>query len=186
MSSQNIRKMVVTALLIALAIVFQQLRFVLGDNIVTTYIISSLVNLCLIVATVAVGLWSGLSVAVVTPLIALMQGHLKLIQMLPWILAGNIVLVLIFAFFAMKDNASLAIHWPRWAVVGTIAALVKFAVIAFGQTTVITSLKGLAFNVALPTATATQLVQLITAVIAMVLGGIVLPMLPKKVVGKTV
>ena len=53
MSSQNIRKLVATALLIALAIVFQQLRFVLGgSNIVSTYIISSLVNLCLIVAAI--------------------------------------------------------------------------------------------------------------------------------------
>ena len=184
MSSQNIRKMVISALLIALAIVFQQLRFVIGDTIVTTYIISSLVNLCLIVAATAVGLLSGVAVAVVTPLIALLQGH-AMLPMVPWIVAGNAVLVILYALFALKDKASLVISWPRWVVVGVVAAFVKYAVIAFGQSTVLTSAKGLAFSAALSTAATAQVVQVITAVIAMILGGIILPMLPKKTVGKT-
>ena len=146
MSSQNIRKMVITALLVALTIVFQQLRFVLGDSIVTTYIIGSLVNLCLIVAAVAVGLWSGIAVAVVSPLIAFAQGHLPLLQMLPWVMAGNAVLVVFYALFAVKDKASLTVFWPRWIAAGVVAGVVKFAVIALGQTTVLTSMKGLAFS----------------------------------------
>jgi riboflavin transporter FmnP len=186
MSSKNIHKMVVTALLVALAIVFQQLRFVLGDSIITTYLISSLVNLCLIIAATAVGLWSGIAVAVITPLIAFVQGHLPLAQMIPWICAGNAVLVLFYALFAIKDKTSLTVSWPRWAVTGVVAALVKFAVIAFGQTTVITSMKGLAFSAALSTAASAQVVQLVTAGVALILGGLILPMLPKKVVGKTV
>ena len=185
MSSQNIRKMVVTALLIALAIVFQQLRFVLGgSNIVSTYVVSSLVNLCLIVAATAVGLWSGVSVAVVTPLIALTQGHATL-PMVPWIIAGNAALAVVYALFAVKDKASLTVSWPRWAVTGVIAAFIKFAVIAFGQTTVLTSAKGLAFGAALSTASAAQFVQITTAVIALILGGLILPMLPKTIAGKT-
>ncbi len=185
MSSQNIRKLVATALIIALAIVFQQLRFVLGgSNIVSTYIISSLVNLCLIVAATAVGLVSGIAVSVVTPLIALMQGHATL-PMVPWIIAGNAVLAILFALLAMKDKTALAINWPRWAAVGVLAALIKFAVIAFGQSTVLTSAKGLAFSAAVSAAATAQIVQIITAVIAMVLGGIILPMLPRKIVGKT-
>ena len=184
MSSNNIRKMVTTALLIALAIVFQQLRYVLGgSNPVSTYIISSLVNLCLIVAATAVGLWSGLSVAVITPLIALMQGHATL-PMLPWIIAGNAVLVLCYALFAMKDKRSLTLDWPRFAITGVIAAVIKYAVIALGQSTVLTSTKGLAFGAALSTAGAAQIVQLVTAGIAMILAGIILPMLPGKIVGK--
>lgn len=185
MNSKNIRKLVATALLVALAIVFQQLRFVLGgSNIVSTYIVSSLVNLCLIVAATAVGLWSGVAVSVVTPLIALMQGHAAL-PMVPWIILGNAALAVLYALFAMKDKASLNVSWPRWAVTGTAAALVKFAVIALGQTTVLTSSKGLALNAALSTAAAAQFVQITTAMIALVLGGIILPMLPKKIVGKT-
>ncbi|MBN1776602.1 MAG: hypothetical protein JW811_00620 [Clostridiales bacterium] len=185
MSSQNIRKMVATALLIALAVVFQQLRFVLGDTIVTTYIISSLVNLCLIIAATAVGLWGGVSVAVATPLVALLQGHIKLVQMLPWILAGNLVLVLLYALFALKDKSSLTIILPRWLITGVVAAAVKYAVIGFGQSTVLTSVNQVAFSAAVSTAAGLQLVQLITAGIAMALGWIILPMLPGRIIGKS-
>lgn len=185
MSSQNIRKMVAAALLVALTIVFQQLRFVLGDSIVTTYIVGSLVNLCLIVAAVAVGLWAGAAVAVISPLIAFAQGHLALVQMVPWVMAGNAVLAVLYALLAIKDKRSLSVIWPRWVAVGVAAAIVKFAVITLGQATVLSSMKGLAFPAALSAAATAQSVQLVTAGVAMVLGGIVLPMLPKKVVGKT-
>ena len=91
MSSQNIRKMVTTAILIALTIVFQLLRpFLGGSNIISTYIIGSLVNLALIVAACAVGLWSGIAVALITPIIALLQGHATL-PLVPVIMAGNAV-----------------------------------------------------------------------------------------------
>ena len=184
MSSQNIRKMVTTALIIALAIVFQQLRYVLGgSNIVSTYVISSLVNLCLIVAATMLGLWSGAAVAVVTPLIALMQGHAQA-PMVPWIIAGNAVLVVCYALFAIKDKQARNLNWPRFAVTGTVAAALKYAVIAFGQTMVLTSSKGLAFGAALSTAGAAQVVQIVTAVIAMILAGIILPMLPETIARK--
>ena len=184
MSSDNIKKMVTTAILIALTVVFQLLRPVLGGtNPVSTYIIGSLVNLCLIVAACAVGLWSGVAVAVITPLIALWQGHATL-PMLPWIILGNAVLVIVFALWALQNKQSLKVEWVRWSIVGVIAALVKFAVIAFGQAMVLTSAKGLAFNVALASASTAQVQQIITAVVALILGGIILPMLPASAVGK--
>ena len=106
MSSQNIRKMVTTAILIALAVMFQYLRPLLGgSNPVSTYIISSLINLCLIVAACVVGLWSGVAISVVTPLIALSQGH-AVAFMVPWIMAGNAVLAIGFALFARGAQAS--------------------------------------------------------------------------------
>ena len=90
MRSNSIRNMVTTAILIALTIVFQLLRPVLGgSNPVSTYIIGSLVNLALIVAACAVGLVSGVSVAVAAPLIALWQGHATL-PMLPRVAASTI------------------------------------------------------------------------------------------------
>ncbi len=184
MSSQNIRKMVTTAILIALTIVFQLLRPVLGgSNIISTYIIGSLINLSLIVAACAVGLWSGVSVAVITPIIALIQGHSTL-PMMPWVMAGNLVLVVIFALFAQNDKTSLHVEWVRWIIVGVVATLVKYLVMSFGQSLVLTSAKGLAFSVAFGTAAIAQIVQIVTALIGTVLGGIILPMLPAEVVGK--
>lgn len=184
MSSQNIRKMVTTAILIALTVIFQLLRPVLGgSNIVSTYIIGSLINLSLIVAACVVGLWSGVSVAVIAPLIALWQGHATL-PLLPWIIAGNLVLVVIYALFAQKDKSALKVEWVRFSIVGVIAALVKYAVMACGQALVLTSAKGLAFDVALGTASVAQIVQIVTAIVGMVLAGLILPALPASVVGK--
>lgn len=186
MSSQNIRKMVTTAILIALTIVFQLLRpFLGGSNIISTYIIGSLVNLALIVAACAVGLWSGIAVALITPIIALLQGHATL-PLVPVIMAGNAVLVIVFALLAQKDKSSLKVQWVRWMIAGIIATSLKYVVIMLGQALVLTSpsVKGLAFNTAIGIAATAQIVQIITAGIGTVLGGIILPMLPASVVGK--
>jgi hypothetical protein len=184
MSSQNIRKMVATAILIALTIVFQLLRPVLGgSNIVSTYVIGSLVNLTLIVAACAVGLAGGISVAVIAPLFALLQGHATL-PMLPWIIGGNLVLTILFTLLAQKNRRSLNVEWVRWSVVSVVAALLKFGVIALGQALVLTSAKGLAFGAAAGTAVAAQTVQIVTALLGAALGGVILPMLPASVVGK--
>lgn len=179
MSSQNLRKMVTTAILIALAIAFQNLRLVLGgSNPVSTYIISTLVNICLIVATCLVGLLSGLSVAAITPLIALWQGHAAL-PMVPWIIAGNAVLVLCYGLLIHRD--ALKVEWLRWGIVGIVAAMLKYAVIAVGQATVLSSTKGLAFQAALGTAAGLQVQQLITALIAMIVARLVIMALPNRI-----
>jgi hypothetical protein len=183
MRTNDIRKLVTTAILIALTVVFQLLRPVLGgSNIISTYIIGSLINLTLIIAAVAVGLWSGMAVAVVAPLFALLQSHATL-PMMPWIIAGNAVLVLLYALFARKDQASLKVTWVRWSVVGVIAALVKFCVITLGQALVLTSAKGLAFGAALAVAAPAQFVQIVTALVAMVLAGLIIPALPAEALG---
>jgi hypothetical protein len=184
MKSNNTQKMVTTAIVIALTIVFQLLRpFLGGSNIISTYIIGSLINLSLIIASCAVGLASGVAVAVIAPLIALWQGHATL-PMLPWVVAGNLVLVVIYALCALKNRNSLQVEWVRFSIVGVIAALVKFSVMALGQALVLTSAKGLVFGVALSTAAVAQIVQIITALIGMVLAGLILPVLPASAVGK--
>lgn len=183
MTSQNIRKMVTTGILIALTVVFQLLRPVLGgSNIVSTYIIGSLINLVLIIAACVVGLWSGISVAVIAPVFALLQNH-KQLPMIPWIIIGNAVLVIIYALWAKKDHKTLQIAWVRWVIVGVIAAIVKTAVITFGQAMVQTSATGNAFGVAFGAAVISQSVQFVTAVVGMILGGLIIPALPASAVG---
>lgn len=183
MQTQQIKKMVTTGILIALTVVFQLLRPVLGgSNIISTYIIGSLINLTLIIAACVVGLWSGVSVAVIAPLIALLQNH-KQLPMIPWIIAGNLVLVLLFALFGKKDRKTLEIEWVRWVIVGAVAAVVKYLVIVLGQALVQTSAAGAAFGVALSAALLSQSVQIVTALIGMVLAGIIIPALPADAVG---
>ncbi|MEG0741613.1 MAG: ECF transporter S component [Clostridia bacterium] len=181
MSSKSIRKMVTTAILIALTVVFQLMRPMLGgSNPVSTYIIGSLVNLCTIVAACAVGLWSGIAVAVVTPLIAYWQGH-AVIFMMPWIMAGNATLVLAFALFAKNAQGSDAASWVRFCVAGVIGMLVKYVVIVLGQSLMLCSTKGSAFNAALGVAAVAQVQQIITALIGMVLAKVILLALPASV-----
>lgn len=115
-------------MLLALAIIFQNLRAVipllpipvLGNG--QTIIIGSLVNLMLYVATATTGIWGGAVISIATPLVALLQGHLPFPQMMPVVAAGNLVLVLIFYFFANK-NAGMKI------VGVALASVVKMAVL---------------------------------------------------------
>ncbi len=118
-----------TALFIAILIVFQSLSASFGQ-IVT----GSLVNLVLVTAALTSGLWSGLTVAAISPFFAFMLGiGPKLIQIIPIIALGNIVYVLIVALiakaFGSEKPSSLFVGSITGVVVG---ALLKFAVLFFG------------------------------------------------------
>ena len=172
MSSEKIRKLVTTAIIVALAMVFQMLLMI-GLSW-KAYLVGSLVNLCIIVAATVVGTWSGVAVAILTPFIAMLYAHQPL-PMIPFIIAGNVALSLAYSLFALKNPADVKIEWPRWAIVGVIAAIVKYVIIAGGNAIVTGAPKGIGFVL-----TAT-VVQPVTAIIAMVLGAIVITALPKQV-----
>lgn len=182
MSSKNIRKMVTTALIIALTVVFQLMRPMLGGagNPVSTYIIGSLVNLCLIIAGTVIGLWSGLAVAIITPLIALLQGQAVAV-MVPWIMAGNAVLAIVFALFAKKGEGIGAADWAKFMAIGVIGALIKYCVIVLGNTLMITNTKGKAFNIAIGLAATNQIQQIVTAIIGTFIAKLVIVALPSKI-----
>jgi Protein of unknown function (DUF1393). len=160
MNNSNTKKLVTTAVIIALTVVFQNLRLVIGTDMVATYIIGTLVNLCLIVAAVHVGLVSGLAVAVIAPLVALLQGFAQPV-MVAWIILGNAVLAVLFALTARKIESKAA-----YLTVGAVAAVLKFSVIALGMTWMVTGKN--AFMPGLTVAIERQLQQLITAAVAAV------------------
>lgn len=159
----NTKLLVTTAVLVALTLVFQNLRLLIGTSPVSTYIIGTLVNLCLIIAAMHLGLIPGLFVAVITPLVALIQGYAAA-NMVPFILLGNVVLVLLFALFARKKENRIV-----YFLIGGIAAMLKFAVIALGMALMVTSLSAPSFMAGLAIAIQKQLQQLITAAIATVI-----------------
>lgn len=173
MNSKKIKWMVTTAVLLALTVVFQYLRLVFGAQGVSPYIIGTLVNVCLIVAAMIVGVWGGVAVGVLAPVIAWLQGYAN-IALVPWIVAGNIVLVVLYALLLKPEQAKEKTNWLRWVLVGILAALLKWVVIALGVTVML----GKGFVVAL---TVVQLQQVITALIAMVVAKLVLIALPKTV-----
>jgi hypothetical protein len=183
MSSKNLRELVTAALLLALALVFQSgIRFLMGDNIVSTYVISTLVNLCLILAACLVNLWAGLLIAVAAPLVAFLQGHVKLPLMLPFLIVGNAVPVLLYGLFSGRTFRKTGkMNLISWSVTGVAVAVLKFAVIALGNALVITTNQGKVFWVAVGIGAGAQVQQLITAILAMLIGYAILPRIKKAV-----
>lgn len=125
---KRLRYIILTALYIALAVVFQQLRaavpkvgLIWGLDL-QTIVIGSLVNVALLIAAGTLGFISGAAVAVITPVVALIQGHLQLPALLPVVIAGNLLLVLIFWAFGKKLRlpgmiaATIAKTAGMWAV----------------------------------------------------------------------
>lgn len=172
---KNVRALVTTAVLLALTVVFQNIRLLIGVNPVSTYLTGTLVNTCLIIAVLMVNVFAGLSISVLAPLVALLQQYAQA-PMVPWIMAGNAALALIYWLIASRGERTLA----KFIVAGVIAAILKFGVILLGNALVLAG-KGQAFEVALGTASGLQLQQLITALIAIAISWAVLIPLKKAV-----
>lgn len=159
MKKESINFMTRTAVMLAITLVFQAIRFILPAGDYVSYIISTLVNLALIVAASCVNVWSGLIIAVLAPIVAYFQGHAQL-PLVPPIILGNACVVLGAAWgFAKGKDGKLGKLWIAY-----LACPVKYAVIAVGMALlVLVGVQGMPFAAALPVAFTKQLVQLITA-----------------------
>lgn len=101
MTKLSVKFITRTALLLALCVVVQQFK-----NL-SQYITGPLVNTILIIAALAVGLWSGIAIAVLSPILAFLISPspvMKLVpQIIPVIMLGNVIIVL-FSYFFKKRN----------------------------------------------------------------------------------
>ena len=88
-----------TAIFIALLIAMQTATAPLGNIILT----GSIVNLLLIVSVMTCGLASGLSVAMVSPIMAKLLGIGPLWSIIPFLIAGNMTLVLLWHFVGNRN-----------------------------------------------------------------------------------
>ncbi|MCK9478118.1 MAG: ECF transporter S component [Firmicutes bacterium] len=113
-----------TAILLALAIIFQNFRYFIGALPFSTLIIGSLVNLVIVTATGFTGLLSGLVISLVTPLVALYQAHLPHPLLAPVTALGNFVLALSFYLF-LKSKFSQPFNMVLGVIIG---AFVKWVV----------------------------------------------------------
>ncbi|SCJ73829.1 Uncharacterised protein [uncultured Clostridium sp.] len=113
-----------TALLLALALLFQSLRLIFPGIPagVNQFLVGTLVNLCLLLAAMLAGAWSGVAISVITPIVAFMQGGAPFIWMVPLIAAGNAALVLGAVFLGRKAA------WVGMAL----GALAKFVILYWG------------------------------------------------------
>lgn len=165
-----------TAILLALTVLFQSLRALIPfmPANISQYVVGSLVNLCLILAAIIVGIKGGLVIAIIAPVIAFFQGFTPVPVLVIPIAIGNLVLVVIIALL-YKRNALLAF---------AAGAVLKFIALYFGVVKIV-----LPFFLPANAPEKIRAVlsvqfswpQLITASIGSLLAAIVLPILRKAV-----
>lgn len=101
----NTRFLARTAMLLAVAIAFQLLGKLIPNN---NFIVGPVVNAVLLVATAAAGVWSGISISVIAPLVSAFTNKAAIAPLIlafsPCIIAGNIVIVLAFHFLRKKND----------------------------------------------------------------------------------
>ena len=115
-----------TALLTALLIVLQAATMPLGNSLVT----GSIGNMLLVVSVMTCGLSSGLCVAAISPVIAKLFGIGPLWSLIPFIAAGNVVLVVLWHVIGSRGMGGKK-HTARLAALVT-AAVAKFLVLYVG------------------------------------------------------
>jgi hypothetical protein len=122
MKNKNLLLIVQTAILLALVLVFQQLRLLIGSTLASTIIIGSLVNLVLVVAGGTVGWRGSIVIALLSPVVAAIQGHLPLPILIPFVAAGNFVIAVVFELVERHKNTTASL-WTG-AIVASVAKTV--------------------------------------------------------------
>ncbi|MZP30453.1 ECF transporter S component [Heliobacterium undosum] len=150
----NITLLTRTALLLALALLFTQVKL--------QWVSGPAVNALLIIATAANGLWSGVLLGALTPVLAFLGGFMPLVFVVPVIAAGNILFCVTFAWLH-KRNGMAAV---------AAGATLKFLLLALSVNYLI--------QVPPPVAKALSLPQLFTALAGGALALLLLRYLPAR------
>ena len=117
---KNIRWITETAVMLAMLIALQALTKPLGQLVT-----GSCVNAILAVTVLVGGLWNGITVALISPILAFVLGIAPQILTVPAIMAGNAVFVVLLHLLADKSGKSLGKQLLAWLS----AAAAKFAVL---------------------------------------------------------
>ena len=120
--NKKIRWITETAILLALLVTLQYVTKPMGQ-IVT----GSCVNTVLAVAVLFAGLGSGVTIAVISPVLAFLLGIAPQILTVPAIMAGNTVFVVLLHLLADKTGKNLGRQAAAWII----AAFAKFAALYF-------------------------------------------------------
>ena len=164
-----------TAIFIALLIVMQAATAPLGNTLIT----GTIVNLLLIISVMTCGIASGLSVAVVSPIVAKFFGIGPLWVLIPFIAAGNIVLVLLWYLIGRRNMGNKYVA-PVMAL--TVAAIAKFLVLYVGIVKIaVPLLLGLPEPQAAVVSHLFSIPQLFTAAAGGILAAVILPSLKKAI-----
>lgn len=116
--SKKIRWIAETAVMLALLVALQALTKPMGQLVT-----GSFVNAVLAVTVLVAGLSSGLTVALISPVLAYLLGIAPQILTVPAIMVGNTVFVALLYFIAGKDSKKIFRQLIAWVS----AAFAKFA-----------------------------------------------------------
>lgn len=164
-----------TAIFTALLIVTQFVTAPLGNTLVT----GSIVNLILIMSAMTCGLSSGLMVAVISPVFAKLFGIGPLWPIVPFIMAGNAVLTVIWSLIGNRVIVNKHVSRIIALVVG---AVCKFLVLYIGVVKVAIPLfLNLPEKQASVIANTFSIPQLITASIGGAIAVVILPVIKKAI-----
>ena len=114
-----------TGVLLSLHIVLQAVTVALGNQLVT----GSVVNLMLIIGVMTTGLGTGVTVAILSPLVPTLLGFVPNWPIMPFIALGNVVLVLLWHFVGNREFGTK--HLSKIAAL-ILSAAAKFAVLYVG------------------------------------------------------
>ena len=118
--SKKIRWITETAIMLALLVTLQALTKPAGQLVT-----GSCVNTVLAVAALVGGLGSGLTIALISPVLAFLLGIAPQILTVPAIMAGNAVFVVLLSLLADKSGKKILKQVIAWIA----AAVAKFAVL---------------------------------------------------------
>ena len=116
--NKKIRWITETAVLLALLVTLQALTKPMGQLVT-----GSCVNAVLAVAVLVAGLGSGVTIAVISPVLAYLLGIAPQILTVPAIMVGNTVYVVLLHFLTGKEGSNAVKRVMGWVV----AAVAKFA-----------------------------------------------------------
>jgi len=117
-----------TAIFIALLIAAQYVTSSLGQ-----FVTGSIVNFLLITATLTAGIYSGIAVAVVSPVAAWLIGIAPNAFLVPSIMAGNVVIVIVYGLLLKKSGSLEGFKkYALWAVAVVSGAIAKFLALYLG------------------------------------------------------
>lgn len=116
--NKKIRWITETAVMLALLVALQALTKPMGQLVT-----GSFVNAVLAVTVLVAGLYSGITVALISPVLAYLLGIAPQILTVPAIMVGNTVYVVLLYFIAGKDSKKIL----RQVIAWTTAAAAKFA-----------------------------------------------------------
>ncbi|MFA6308190.1 MAG: ECF transporter S component [Clostridia bacterium] len=107
MKKVNVKSLTRAGILLALVIVVQLIGTIIPAP-ANSFVVGPLVNACILVATVALGIWGGVAISVIAPFSSLLFNHagisLVLLPFTPFIAIGNILFAIVFFILYKKSN----------------------------------------------------------------------------------